>query len=82
MNKATRILSNMSSDDCRTITTALGDISEHADLGTQAQYISDLLDYAETNDIPMQSVMYKCGGNYGNCRGNFSGRCPHDLSGM
>ena len=63
MDKATRILSNMSPDNCRTITTALGEISEHADLGTQAQYISDLLNYAETNDIPMQGVMYKCGGN-------------------
>lgn len=63
MNKATRILSNMSSDNCRTIMTALGEISEHADLCTQAQYINDLLNYAETNDIPMQGVMYKCGGN-------------------
>lgn len=63
MNKATRILANMSSDDSRTITAALGEISEDADLGRQAQYINDLLNFAETNDIPMQNVMHKCGGN-------------------
>ena len=63
MNKATRILSNMTSEDHKAVTTALGDISEEADLSIQAQYINDLLNYAETNDIPMQSVMRKCGGN-------------------
>lgn len=63
MNKATRILANMTSDDCKAMTAALGDISEDADLNRQAEYINDLLNYAETNDIPMQNVMRKCGGN-------------------
>lgn len=63
MNKATRILENMIPDDRKTMTAALGEISENADSGSQAQYINDLLNYAETNNIPMQSVMYKCGGS-------------------
>lgn len=63
MNKATRILGNMTYDDHKTMTAVLGDISEDADLRRQAQYINDLLNYAETNDMPTQSVMRKCGGN-------------------
>lgn len=63
MNKATRILKNMISDDQKTMTAALGEISENADVSKQAQYINDLLNYAETKDIPMQNVMWKCGGN-------------------
>lgn len=63
MNKATRILGNMTYDDHKTMTAVLGDISEDADLSRQAQYINDLLNYTETNDMPTQSVMRKCGGN-------------------
>lgn len=63
MNKATRILENMIPDDRKTMTAALGEIPENADPGSQAQYINDLLNYAETNDIPMQNVMQKCGGS-------------------
>lgn len=62
MNKATRILSNMASDNMAVITAVLGDIAESADIGMQAQYINDLLDYAETHSILMQNVMQKCGG--------------------
>lgn len=63
MNKATRILENMILDDRESIVTALGEISENADLSTQALYINDLLNYAETNTIPIQNTMRKCGGN-------------------
>lgn len=63
MNKATRILENMISDDKKIITAALGEISENADTDRQAQYINDLLNYAEAKDIPMQDVMRKCGGS-------------------
>ena len=63
MNKAKRILANMSSDDKETMVTVLGEISENADSGRQAQYISKLLNYAEKNNLPMQNVMRKCGGN-------------------
>lgn len=62
MNKATRILSNMTSDNKVVVTSALGGIAENADVGRQAQYINDLLDYAESHDISMQNVMHKCGG--------------------
>lgn len=62
MNKAKRILGNMNLDDRERVFTALGEISEDADLGTQAQYINNLLNYAETNAIPMQDTMRKCGG--------------------
>lgn len=63
MNKAIRILENMSLDDRKSIFTALGEISEGADLGMQAQYINNLLNYTETNAIPMQDTMRKCGDN-------------------
>lgn len=63
MNKATRILENMIPDDRKTMTAALGEIPENADPDSQAQYINDLLNYAEANDIPMQNVMQKCGGS-------------------
>lgn len=63
MNKAIRILENMTSNEREKICTALGDISDNADLGRQAQYINELLNFAETNEIPMQSTMRKCGGN-------------------
>lgn len=63
MNKAIRILENMTLDDRERIVTALGKISENEDLSRQAQYINDLLNYAETNMIPMQNTMRKCGGN-------------------
>lgn len=63
MNKAIRILENMDSDGRQSIVAALGEIPENADLGRQAQYINDLLNYAETNMIPMQDTMRKCGGN-------------------
>lgn len=63
MNKATRILDNMCTDDKRTVTAALGEILDDADLSRQAQYINALLNYAETNDIPAQKIMQKCGGS-------------------
>ena len=63
MNKAIRILENMTLDDRERIVTTLGDISETEDLSRQAQYINDLLNYAETNMMPMQNTMRKCGGN-------------------
>lgn len=63
MNKATRILENMISDDRKIMTAALGEISENADPDRQAQYINDLLNYAEAKDVPMQDVMRKCGGS-------------------
>ncbi len=62
MNKATRILSNMTSDNKEVINAAVGGIAESADIGRQAQYINDLLDYAEAHNIFMQNVMQKCGG--------------------
>ncbi len=62
MNKAIRILKNMVSSEKEKIVTALGDISDNADLGRQAQYINELLNFAEANEIPMQSTMRKCGG--------------------
>lgn len=63
MNKAIRILENMTLDDRERIVTTLGDIFETEDLSRQAQYINDLLNYAETNMITMQNTMRKCGGN-------------------
>lgn len=63
MNKATRILANMLPDDKLSVTAALGAIPEDADPDRQAQYINDLLNHAETEDIPMHGVMAKCGGN-------------------
>lgn len=62
MNKAIRILKNMDSSEKEKIVTVLGDISDNADLGRQAQYINELLNFAEANEIPMQSTMRKCGG--------------------
>lgn len=63
MNKAIRALENMTSTESEKIRTALGDISDNADLGRQAQYINELLNFAETDKISMQSTMRKCGGN-------------------
>lgn len=63
MNKATRILENMISDDKKIMTETLGEISENADTDRQAQYINDLLNHAEAKDIPMQDIMRKCGGS-------------------
>lgn len=63
MNKATRVLENMAFHEKEKAITALGEISDHADLGRQAQYINELLNFAETNEIPMQDTMRKCGGN-------------------
>lgn len=63
MNKAIRVLENMMSNEKKKITTALGELSDNADLGRQAQYINELLNFAETNEIPMQDTMRKCGGN-------------------
>lgn len=53
----------MDSDKKENICTALGNIADHAGLGEQAQYINELLNFAETNEIPMQETMRKCGGN-------------------
>lgn len=63
MNKATRVLENMAFHEKEKTITALGEISDHGDLGRQAQYINELLNFAETNEIPMQDTMRKCGGN-------------------
>lgn len=63
MNKAARILTNMFSDDRRKMEETIGELSGSADLKEQAQYIDDLLNYAETSGIPMQTTMRKCGGN-------------------
>lgn len=63
MNKATRILANMIPQERETITTALGEISDDADLNRQAQYINDLLNLADTQKLSMQNTMRKCGGN-------------------
>ncbi|MDE7223222.1 MAG: hypothetical protein K2O34_05520 [Acetatifactor sp.] len=63
MNKATRILKNMLPEDKSTVAAALGDIPENADSSKQAQYINDLLNYAEANNISMQNTMQKCGGS-------------------
>ena len=63
MNKAIRILENMESNERKTITAALGELADNADLGRQAQYINDLLNLAEANEIPMQNAMRKCAGN-------------------
>lgn len=52
MNKATRILTNMIPQERETITTALGEISDDADLNRQAQYINDLLNLADTQNCP------------------------------
>ena len=37
----------------------MGDISDNADLGRQAQYINELLNFAEKNEIPMQNTASK-----------------------
>ena len=63
INKAKRILENMASNERETITAALGELSDLADLSRQAQYINDLLNLAEANEIPMQNTMRKCAGN-------------------
>lgn len=63
MNKAIRILENMTLDDRERIVMALGEIPENANLSKQAQYINDLLNYSELNTIPLQNTMRKCGGN-------------------
>lgn len=63
MNKAIKVLENMPSNEKEKILTALGDISDNADLGRQAQYINELLNFAAANEISMQSTMRKCGGN-------------------
>lgn len=63
MNKAIRVLENMTSNEKEKILAGVGDISDNADLSRQAQYINELLNFAETNEIPMQSTMRKCGGN-------------------
>lgn len=63
MNKAIRILENMTLDDRERIVMALGEISESADLTEQAQYINDLLNYSESNTMSLQTTMRKCGGN-------------------
>ncbi len=60
MNKAIRILKNMVSSEKEKIITALGDISENADLGRQAQYINELLNFAEANEMPMPLYIRKC----------------------
>lgn len=41
----------------------MGEISDNADLGGQAQYINKLLNFAETNEISIQDTMRKCGGS-------------------
>lgn len=46
MNKAIRILENMTSNEREKMRTALGDISENANLDRQAQYINELLNFA------------------------------------
>lgn len=63
MNKAKRVLENMTSNEKKKILTTLGNITDNADLGRQAQYINELLNFAEANEIPMQDTMRKCGGN-------------------
>lgn len=63
MNKAIRILENMTSNEREKMRTALGDISENANLDRQAQYINELLNFAKENEISMQSTMRKCGGS-------------------
>lgn len=63
MNKAKRVLENMDLNKKQNVCTALGNIADHADLGEQAQYINELLNFAETNEIPMQETMRKCGGD-------------------
>lgn len=63
MNKAIVVLENVTSNEREKIVTELGEISDNADLGRQAQYINDLLNFAESNGIPMQSTMRKCSGS-------------------
>lgn len=63
INKAERILGNMTPEDRQKTTAALGEVSDNADVSSQAQYINDLLNYTEAYDIPIQSTMKKCGGN-------------------
>ncbi len=63
MNKANRILENMDADVKDIIKENIGEISEKASVQKQAQYINELLNYAENNDIPMENAMRKCAGN-------------------
>ena len=63
MNKAINVWENMTSDEREKVTTALGKPSDNADLGRQAQYINNFLNFAEANNIPTQNIMRKCGGN-------------------
>jgi len=63
MNKAKRVLENLTSNEKEKILTALGDISDNADLGRQAQYINEMLNFAETNEMLMQDTLRKCGGS-------------------
>lgn len=63
MNKARRILENMASNEKEKILTTLGTIADNANLAEQAQYINELLNFVETNEIPMQDAMRKCGCN-------------------
>lgn len=62
MNKAKRVIGNMSENDALIICNEIGEIAENATPLKQARYINDILNTAESMDICMADSMRKCGG--------------------
>lgn len=63
MNKATRILENMTLEERTAMETAIGVIPDNADVGGQAGYINNLLNCAKKKNVSVEDTMRKCGGN-------------------